>query len=67
MIFCPVTQVFDIVTRDSDKYDFVLSASMVELYNSNVRDLLTQEKTPPKLDIHNVGLLEAGAHTLVRH
>jgi len=46
-------EVMDIVTRDSDKYDFVLNASMVELYNSNVRDLLSREKTPPKLDIHN--------------
>lgn len=45
------TAVFDVVARDSDKYDFEISAAMVELYNSNVRDLLSNEKQPPVLKI----------------
>lgn len=45
------TEVFDVVERFRDKFDSELSCAMVELYNSNVRDLLSAEKTPPKLDI----------------
>jgi len=44
-------EVFSLIDRDRDKFDFVVSASMVELYNNNIRDLLSTQKVPPKIDI----------------
>jgi hypothetical protein len=44
-------EVFGLIDRDRDKFDFVVKASMVELYNNNVRDLLSVQKVPPKIDI----------------
>jgi len=45
------TEVFEVVNKGSDRFEYVISASMVELYNSMVRDLLSGEKSPPKLEI----------------
>jgi hypothetical protein len=46
-------EVFEVVKRDSDKYNFEFHAAMIELYNREIRDLLSGEKTPPKLDVRN--------------
>lgn len=43
--------VFQVVETYSSNFEADISASMVELYNSTVRDLLSSEKSPPKLDI----------------
>mmetsp|Transcript_68544 Transcript_68544/g.108050 ORF Transcript_68544/g.108050 Transcript_68544/m.108050 type:complete len:1004 (-) Transcript_68544:36-3047(-) len=45
--------VFEVAENLKEKLDIQVSASMIELYNSNVRDLLANEKPPPKLEIKN--------------
>lgn len=47
-------EVFAMIERDRDKYEAEVKASMVELYVNDLRDLLTKEKEPPKLDFKNV-------------
>jgi len=44
-------EVFEVVRRQEEHFEFDIQVSMVELYNSKVRDLLSSEKTPPELDI----------------
>jgi len=44
-------EVFDIIERDREKFHVTVSASMVELYNNTVCDLLSYQRVPPKIDI----------------
>jgi len=43
-------EVFRFVHRDSERLDIGVKASMVELYNDQLRDLLNTAKKPPKLE-----------------
>eukprot|EP00930_Biecheleria_cincta_P054884 TRINITY_DN41272_c0_g1_i1.p1 TRINITY_DN41272_c0_g1~~TRINITY_DN41272_c0_g1_i1.p1 ORF type:complete len:1998 (-),score=388.66 TRINITY_DN41272_c0_g1_i1:390-6383(-) len=43
-------EIFRVVQRDSQKLRFQITASMIELYLDDLRDLLTRAKTPPELD-----------------
>merc|ERR1719171_1626315 len=45
-------EVFQVIARDRDRFDFSVSASMIELYLSNLRDLLNTNRDPPKVEIH---------------
>jgi len=46
--------IFSTAARDKDKYDISVQASMIELYCSNLRDLLWRGKEePPKLELKN--------------
>jgi len=47
-------EVFAMIERDRDKYEAEVKASMVELYVNDLRDLLTTEREPPKLDFKSV-------------
>jgi len=47
-------EVFRMVARDSDRLDFELKASMVELYLNDLRDLLSRAKEPAKLEFRSV-------------
>ncbi|CAJ1377705.1 unnamed protein product, partial [Effrenium voratum] len=43
-------EIFRVTHRDREKFDFAIRASMVELYLADLRDLLSKNKEPPKLD-----------------
>lgn len=47
-------EVFRMVARESSRFDFMVTASMVELYLNDVRDLLCRSKEPPKLEFRSV-------------
>lgn len=51
---------FRCVARDREKLDFVIQASMVELYNNHIQDLLARTKDPPKLEFRNVRDADGG-------
>eukprot|EP00439_Symbiodinium_sp_Y106_P063755 s3308_g9.t3 len=67
-------EVFRVVHRDREKLEFEVRASMIELYLSDLRDLLSKNKEPPKLELKSykqadgtVGQrLEGVTETLVR-
>merc|ERR1719261_2407647 len=44
-------EVFEVIERDREKFHVEVSASMVELYNNTVCDLLSFQRVPPKIDI----------------
>jgi hypothetical protein len=46
--------IFQTVARDSHKWDTLVKASMIELYCSNLRDLLYQGKEENKLELRNL-------------
>ncbi|CAE8628610.1 unnamed protein product, partial [Polarella glacialis] len=43
-------EIFNFVQRDSEKLDFSVKASMIELYCAELRDLLNKAKDHPKLE-----------------
>jgi len=45
-------EIFLVMDREKDRFDFVVKASMVELYCSHLRDLLNTDKEPPPIEIH---------------
>lgn len=56
-------EVFQVIERGRDKFGFTVSASMVELYNNNVCDLLSLQRFPPKIDVR-IGRKEDGVETV---
>merc|ERR1719171_2288262 len=54
-------EVFKVVARDRDRFDFRVNASMIELYLSNLRDLLNTDRDPPKVEIHQQRSSNGGA------